>query len=172
MKRISKKSKIFLMSTFILLLLGYIVYYLFVPGFKQSKISDYAYIYVDNHKIFKKVYLVKYGDKMLIDLKNDKFSIYIPHHNLMKDMWKVNDFTDKDVKIVKSYIKKNRVPIYDWNKDGGHYDMQVFEFKTEKGVSGKLVFYYEEDTDSNVHNENLNEKRKKEITLIIGHENN
>lgn len=145
--KFKKKHKLILVLFIILGVVGSIIYYLLIPEFKQSKISEHAYVYVDNGNFLKKDYLVKYGEEIHIDIKKDSFKIYIPVSCYMEGKWNVTDFTNDSVKAEKTYKKSCRLPIYDWGKDGSGYSMQVFEFSTIKEPKGKLVFNYNYNND-------------------------
>lgn len=147
MKRLIRKHKLLLVLLVILVITGSIVYYLFVPEFKQSETHGFAYIYVDDGGLFKKDYLVKYGEEFHLDIKNNKFKIYIPVSYYMEGKWTVENFTNDTFKFEKSYKKACRLPIYDWKKQGSGYDMAIFEFSTIKEPKGKLVFNYNYNND-------------------------
>lgn len=149
MKKITKKHKIILSLIIILCIILSVFYYLFIPEFKYSTIPDHAYVYVDNGNFLKENYLVKYNEEIHIDIKKDKFKIYVPLSYYMEGNWEVTCLPNDSVKVEKSYKKSCRLPVYDWNKDGSGYDMQVFEFSTLKlkEIKGKLVFNYNYNND-------------------------
>lgn len=151
-----KILKIILIISVSISIISYGIYYLLVPEFKRNLIGNGMYIYVDNNKLFKNSYFIESGDDIQISLEKDEFTIYIPQRGCLEEKWEVSDFTDSGINIEKNFVKHCRVPIYDWNKDGNNYNMNVLKIRTEKGAKGKVVFKekrYEENSIKTINNE-------------------
>ncbi len=155
MRNISKFRWIVFMPIILSLLTG-LLYFLFIPEFKKSKIIDKIYVYIDDSHLLKSRYLVAYNEEVQVEIKGKEFKIYLPYAYYHGSDWAYTDNTNKGIELLASTIIKIRQPILSRYREGEDHRMQMFKFKIVEEIKGNIVFYYGSEND---------ETRK--ITIII-----